>query len=56
MFDKKKCCKSKTVVDYALSPEGQKSWRSGVYSVGIKVVLKGCLMRQPFLFINDLQS
>jgi phosphate transport system substrate-binding protein len=25
----RKCCKSKTVVDYALSPEGQKNcWRS----------------------------
>jgi phosphate transport system substrate-binding protein len=47
MFDKKNAAKVKTVVDYALSPEGQKNWRSGVYSVGlIKVVLynkkKGC--------------
>jgi ABC-type Fe3+ transport system substrate-binding protein len=36
MFDKKNAAKVKTVVDYALSPEGQKNcWRSGVYSVGL---------------------
>jgi hypothetical protein len=30
MFDKKKC-KSKTVVDYALSPEGQKIVGGGIF-------------------------
>jgi ABC-type Fe3+ transport system substrate-binding protein len=31
MFDKKNAAKVKTVVDYALSPEGQNCWRWGIF-------------------------